>query len=38
MIEEEILNDCKKRFASHKATLIQDTITLITFSTKKEAT
>ena len=25
MIEEEILNKCKERFAAHKATLIQDT-------------
>ena len=25
MIEEEILNECRERFAAHKATLIQDT-------------
>lgn len=25
MNEEEILNECKKRFSAHKATLIQDT-------------
>lgn len=35
MIEEEILNNCKKRFASHKATLIQDTDRYLIFDWRK---
>lgn len=35
MIEEEILNKCKKRFASHKATLIQDTDRYLIFDWRK---
>lgn len=35
MIEEEILNKCKKRFAAHKATLIQDTDRYLIFDWRK---
>lgn len=36
MIEEEILNECKKRFAAHKATLIQDTDRYMIIDWRKE--